>query len=59
MKWGRVPNKSTLSDKVKSVVYGSITTQEFEGRWKKLMADLGYKNNPWFNERNKGRCRYF
>jgi hypothetical protein len=41
------------------VVYGSITTQEFEGRWKKLMADLGYKNNPWFNERNKGRCRYF
>jgi hypothetical protein len=50
MKWGRVPNKSTLSDKVQSVVYGSITTQEFEGRWKKLMADLGYQNNPWFNE---------
>jgi zinc finger SWIM domain-containing protein 3 len=48
-KWGNVPNKDALSDKVKAVVYGSLTEAEFEYRWLKLMRDLGTKQHfNWF-----------
>lgn len=42
-------NKEDLTTKVKSVVYGSITTQDFEERWPNLRGYIGYQDDTWFD----------
>lgn len=46
--FGGLANKEDLSLKVKQVVYQSLTTQEFEERWMRLKAYIGYQNESWF-----------
>jgi hypothetical protein len=50
MKWDRKPNKDGLTEQLKSVVYGSVTKEEFEDRWCQLLKKLGYEHDSWFNE---------
>lgn len=50
-KWGgNVPNKETLTQNVKDVVYLSQTISEFEQNWTNLFNRIGYDHNPWFSE---------
>jgi hypothetical protein len=43
---------------VKSVFYGSITTQGGSERWPNLMEDIGYQDDTWFDGLYKIRPRY-
>lgn len=45
-KWGFF--EGCFPDLVKDVFYGSLTPSEFETNWNKLMAEIGYQNDPWF-----------
>lgn len=47
-KWGNVPDKTDLTDRVKEIVYQSHTPMEFEDRWTSLMEEIGYSNDTWF-----------
>lgn len=47
-KWGNVPDKTDLTDRVKEILYQSHTPMEFEDRWTSLMEEIGYSNDTWF-----------
>ncbi|KAK7378153.1 hypothetical protein VNO80_03590 [Phaseolus coccineus] len=43
-------NCKTLRDRVQNVVYDTPTTDEFEGKWKKIVEDFDLKDNKWLKE---------
>ncbi|KAK7396242.1 hypothetical protein VNO78_17106 [Psophocarpus tetragonolobus] len=43
-------NNKSLRDRLQNVVYDTPTTNEFEGKWKKIMEDFDLKDNKWLKE---------
>ncbi|XP_027938550.1 protein FAR1-RELATED SEQUENCE 6-like [Vigna unguiculata] len=43
-------NCKSLRDRMHSVVYDTPTTDEFEGKWKRIVEDFGLKDNKWLKE---------
>ncbi|KAK7244540.1 hypothetical protein RIF29_39363 [Crotalaria pallida] len=41
---------TSIRDHVENVAYATLTTNEFEKNWKKIMEDFGLEDNKWLKE---------
>ncbi|KAK7285606.1 hypothetical protein RJT34_20382 [Clitoria ternatea] len=44
------PNFKSLRDHLHNAVYDTLTTNDFEGKWKKIVDEFGLKDNEWLEE---------